>query len=145
MIQCKKCGSENNVKAGNIKGNQRYKCKDCGCQFQPNREKGKPEEVKRLAVLLYMLGLSQRTIAKISRCDVHAVHRWIRKFAEANVVKPAPQSSEVVVELDEMWHYLNSKKTNSGYGRLIAAIPVNLSTGNAEGEIMLHLQGFTSD
>jgi hypothetical protein len=36
----------------------------------------------------------------------------------------------VVVELDEMWHYLRSKKTNFGSGRLIVAIPVNSLTGN---------------
>jgi hypothetical protein len=29
-----------------------------------------------------------------------------------------------------MWHYLRSKKTNFGYGRLIVTIPVNSLTGN---------------
>jgi len=142
--QCKKCGSTNAVKAGKIHGNQRYKCKDCGCQFQPNRRKGKAESTKRPAVLLYVCGLSMRTIAKIVKTDVHAVYRWIRKFAEENYEKPEPKSEAVIIELDEMWHFIKNKKTSSGYGRLIAAIPVNLSTGNAEGEIMLHLQGFTS-
>ena len=144
-IICKKCGSTNAVKAGFLNGNQRYKCKDCGCQFQPNRTKGRPESVKRLAILLYMCGLSMRTISKIVKTDLHAVYRWIRAFAESNYEKPQPPSSEVVVELDEMWHYINVKKTNVGYGRLIVAIPVNLSTGNVEGEIMLHLQNFTND
>jgi hypothetical protein len=84
-----------------------------------------------------------RTIAKIVKTDVHAVYRWIRKFAELNYEKPAPVSGKVVVELDEMWHYIQKNKINSGFGRLIAVIPVNLSTGSAEGEIMLHLSGFT--
>ena len=143
--QCKKCGSIRTVKAGKLAGNQRYKCKDCGCQFQPNRLKGKAESTKRLAVLLYLCGLSMRTIAKIVKTDVHAVYRWIRKFAEENYEKPKPKSEAVVVELDEMWHFIKDKKTSSGYGRLIVAIPVNLSNGNAEGEIMLHLQNFTND
>ena len=142
---CKKCGSTHVVKAGKINGNQRYKCKDCDCQFQPNRRKGKAESTKRLAVLLYLCGLSMRTIAKIVKTDVHAVYRWIRKFAEENYEKPKPKSEAVIVELDEMWHFIKDKKTNSGYGRLIAAIPVNLSTGNVEGEIMLHLQDFMND
>lgn len=144
-ITCKKCSSGKVVKAGKVSGNQRYKCKECGCQFQPNRIKGKPESTKRLAILLYLLGLSMRTISKIVKSDVHAVYRWIRDFAEKNYEKPAPQTSEVVVELDEMWHYLKDKKTSSGYGRLIAAIPVNLLTGSAEGGIMIHLQGFMND
>ncbi len=141
---CKKCKSSHVVKAGKIRGNQRYKCKECGCQFQPNRMKGRAEGVKRLAVLLYLCGLSMRAIAKIVKTDVHAVYRWIRKFAEENYEKPEPKSEAVVVELDEMWHFIKKKKTNVGFGRLIAAIPVNLSTGSVEGVIMLHLQDFTS-
>ena len=144
-IKCKKCSSTKAVKAGFLNGNQRYKCKECGCQFQPNRHKGRPESVKRLAVLLYMCGLSMRTISKIVKTDLHAVYRWIKKFSEENYEKPNPPSSEIVVELDEMWHYIKSKKTSSGYGRLIAAIPVNLSTGNVEGETMIHFQNFTDD
>jgi transposase-like protein len=145
LPSCKKCSSTLLVKAGFINGNQRYKCKDCGCQFQPNRRKGKLESAKRLAVLLYLLGLSMRTISRIVKTDLHAVYRWIRAFAEEHYEKPEPTSGKVIVELDEMWHYINSKKTNSGYGRLIAAIPVNLSTGSVEGETMLHLQNFTND
>ena len=145
VIRCKKCESPSVVKAGNVNGNQRYKCKNCGCQFQPNRKSGKPEGAKRLAQMLYMFGLSQRSIAKIVKSDVHAVHRWIKKFAQEHYEKPEPVSGKVIIELDEMWHYLQKNETNSGYGRLIAAIPVNLSTGSAEGEIMLHFQGFMND
>ena len=144
VILCKKCEGKEVVKAGKIGGNQRYKCKACGHQFQPNKHKGKPESVKRLAVLLYLLGLSMRTIARIVRTDVHAVYRWIRTFAEENYEKPAPQASEVIIELDEMWHFITSKKTNVGCGRLIAVIPVNLSTGSVEGATTLHFQNFTN-
>ena len=143
-ILCKKCESRRVVKAGKINDNQRYKCKCCGCQFQPNRKSGKPEGAKRLAQMLYMFGLSQRSIAKIVKTDVHAVHRWIKKFAQEHYEKPEPISGKVVVELDEMWHYVSKKQINSGYGRLIAAIPINLSTGSAEGETMLHFQNFTN-
>jgi len=144
IIVCKKCSSSSVVKAGKVNNNQRYKCKNCGSQFQPNRKRGKPEKTKRLAIMLYLLGLSIRTIAKVVKTDLHAVYRWIRKFAEDNYEKPVPESKAIIVELDEMWHYIKSKKTNSGYGRLIAVIPVNLSTGSAEGEIMLHFQNFTN-
>jgi transposase-like protein len=81
-IVCKKCGCPDIVKAGKIIGNQRYQCKGCGCQFQPNRSKGRPESTKRLAILLYMCGLSMQ-ISKIVKTDVHAVSRWIRAFAES--------------------------------------------------------------
>ena len=45
-----------------------------------------------------------RTISKVVHADLHAVYRWIRKFAEENYEKPEPASAAIVVELDEMWH-----------------------------------------
>ena len=145
ITRCKKCQSPKTVKAGKVNGNQRFKCKDCGCQFQPNRHHGRPEKTKRFAIILYLFGLSFRTIAKLTKTDLHAVYRWIREFAEEHYEKPEPKSKAVIVELDEMWHFIHSKKNSVGYGKLIAAIPVNLSTGSVEGEIMIHLDGFTSD
>ena len=58
-----------------------------------------------------------------------AVLRWVRLFAEKTYEKPEPAEA-VIVELDEMWHYLGSKKTNSGSGKLIVAVPVDSLTGN---------------
>ena len=144
MYKCKKCGSENNVKAGFIKGEQRYKCKDCGCKFVPTRQRGKDESTKLMAVWLYTHGLSFRTIAKLFKVNVRSVFVWIKTFMQKHYIKPQPSSDCVIVELDEMWHYLHSKKLKSGYGRLIVAIPVNLSTGNVEGEIMIHLPNSTT-
>ncbi len=144
-MQCKKCGSERHVKAGFISGEQRYLCKDCGCKFVPTRHHGKPKKDKLLAVWLYMHGLSFRTIAKLLKVSPKAIFDWVKAFAKENYVKPEPQSEAVVVELDEMWHYLHSKKDKSGFGKLIAAIPISLSTGSVEGVTTLHFQGFTKD
>ena len=37
-------------------------------------------------------------------------------FAEANYEKPEPSDDAVIMlELDEMWHYLTNKKTSSMY------------------------------
>ena len=41
LLHCKKCGSQNHVKAGFVKGKERYKCKDWGCQFVPTKQRGK--------------------------------------------------------------------------------------------------------
>ena len=144
MYACKKCGSFRYVKAGLVKGEQRYKCKDCDCQFVPTRHKGRSANTKILALFLYISGLSLRRIAVAVKTDVHAVYRWILEYGRANYEKPEPQGDAVIVELDEMWHYLHSKKHKCGFGKLIAAIPVNLSTGNVEGEIKLHLRDFTN-
>jgi hypothetical protein len=58
-----------------------------------------------------------------------AVLRWVRLFTETTYTKPEPAEA-VIVELDEMWHYLGAKKTNSGSGKLIVAVPVGSLTGN---------------
>ena len=45
--------------------------------------------------------------------------------------KPAPGDA-IIVELDEMWHYLGSKKTSYGSGKLIVEKLESLLTGNVE-------------
>ena len=145
MISCKKCGSTTHVKAGFIKGEQRYLCKDCGCKFVPTRRRGASQKQKLTAVWLYSHGLSFRAIAKFFGVNVRTAYIWVKSFAEENYIKPEPGGEAVVIELDEMRHYLQSKKTNFGSGRLIAAIPISSSTGNAEDETMIHLQSFTND
>jgi transposase-like protein len=126
---CRKCGSEHNVKSGKVGGAQRYKCKGCGFQFTKEVANGRGADERGKAVALYLLGLSMRAIAKVFRVNVSTVLYWVRNFAAAAYAKPTPRGA-VVVELDEMWHFIQSKKTSSGSGRLIVALPVNSLTGN---------------
>ena len=126
---CRKCGSTNNVKNGHVDGVQRYKCKDCGFQYTKEVANGRSEAERNKAVALYLLGLSMRTIAKLFNVNVTTILYWVRNFAIKNYEKPTPQGA-VIVELDEMWHFLQSKKQNSGSGRLIVALPVSSSIGN---------------
>jgi transposase-like protein len=131
-MKCRKCGSEKSVKNGRHLGRQRYKCKDCGFQFTQEQPKGKDLETKCLAIILYVNGLSFRAIAKIVKVSHKAVHDWVKSFGLETYEKPKPQG-EIVIELDEMWHFLHSKKTNTGYGKHIVALQVNSSTGKVEG------------
>ena len=86
-----------------------------------------------MAVTLYTLGLSMRSIAQLIGVSTTAVMKWIKSFAKENYEKPAPNDA-ILVELDEMWHYLKSKKTSYGYGRHIEEKLESLLTGNAGGE-----------
>ncbi|WP_407651253.1 transposase-like zinc-binding domain-containing protein [Candidatus Bandiella euplotis] len=47
--ECKKCSSSKYVKNGNIRGMQRYKCKECGCNFTSTKLRGCSPEMKALA------------------------------------------------------------------------------------------------
>ena len=130
-MKCRFCGGERCVKNGNHRGSQRYKCKDCGKQFNEVL-KGVPEGLREQGILLYILGLSMRTIADFIGVTPATVLYWVRNFALKVYEKPKPTSGAVIIELDEMWHFLGSKKNKFGYGKPIAALPVNLSTGNVE-------------
>ena len=130
MHECPKCHSHKTVKNGKHLKRQRYRCKICGFQFTRTTPRGRPSCEKALAVLLYTLGLSMNAIARLLKVSTPAVLRWIQTFAEKIYEKPEPGEA-VIVELDEMWHSLGSKKTSSGFGKLIVAIPVSSLTGNA--------------
>ena len=63
---------------------------------------------KLLATILYMHGLSLNAIARLFNVSAPAVLKWVRNFARENYEKPKPGSA-VVMEVDEMWHYLQKK------------------------------------
>lgn len=128
---CPKCQSIEVVKNGKVKGKQRYKCKSCSLQFTRLTPRGRPAQEKAMAVTLYTLGLSIRAIARLIGVSPTAVLKWIKTFAKTHYEKPAPGDA-IIVELDELWHYLGSKKTSYGSGKLIVEKLESLLTGNVE-------------
>jgi len=131
-MRCGKCGSENSVKAGFNHGRQRYKCKQCGRQFTKTDDKN--AQTRALALYLYVVGLSMNAIARMFKIRPSTVLYWVRNFALKAYEKPLPVGG-VVVELDEMWHFLESKKTKFGSGRHIAALPASWLTGSVGIEV----------
>ena len=128
---CPKCQSIEVVKNGKVQGKQRYKCKSCSLQFTRLTPRGRPAQEKAMAITLYTLGLSIRAIARLIGVSPTAVLKWIKTFAKTHYEKPAPGDA-IIVELDEMWHYLGSKKTSYGSGKLIVEKLESLLTGNVE-------------
>jgi len=137
-MECKKCGGKEHSKNGFIKGHQRYKCKNCGYQFVPTLQKGFDEQTKLTACLLYISGLSLRTIARLLHTSATSVLSWVKKFALENYEKPQPNSEAVVIQIDEMWHFLNLKKTKFGYGKHTVLILDNLLIGSVVIVILIH-------
>src|SRR5215213_6974456 len=112
-LRCKRCGSEEQVKNGFMKGLQRYR-KACGLNFTETPPRGMPLDIKLTAVLLYVSGLSMNHTAKMLGVSTPSVMTWIEQFAKAYAQKPAPEGRAVVVELGEMWHSL--KKVQQALG-----------------------------
>jgi IS1 family transposase/transposase-like protein len=118
-IKCKKCGSENKVKNGFVRSKQRYYCKDCHCQFTDTKPRGKPAELKKMAVILYAYcGVSLNKIAKMSGVSGTAVSNWVLEASEkAPTLNPKSDSSIVII--DEMWHFVNGKNNKIWLWRAI--------------------------
>ena len=129
-MRCKGCGSEEQVKNGFVRGQQRYRCRACGLNFTATPPRGKPLAMKVTAVLLYLSGLSMNRTAQLLGVSTPTVQAWIERFAEAYAQKPEPEGRAVVIELDEMWHYLEKSRTSSGCGRLGIVLQDASSIGN---------------
>ena len=130
-LSCKRCGSEAHVKNGLMRGQQRYLCKDCGLNFTNTPPRGKPLALKAAAVLLYVSGLSMNRTAQLLGVSTPTIQAWLELFAAAYAQKPEPEGQAVVIELDEMWHYLKKSPAPSGSGRLGIVLQASWWTGNA--------------
>ena len=74
--------------------------------------------MKALAVLLYAMGnASLGMIARLLRVSSGAVYKWIRQDAEA-IPEPSANSSAGLVQIDEIWHFVNAKKQSLGLASL---------------------------
>jgi hypothetical protein len=61
-------------------------------------------------VLLYLSGRSIHRIASLVRVSAQSVLHWVRAFAAVYYEKPEPTGGTLVLELDEMWHYVKKKQ-----------------------------------
>ena len=129
-LRRKRCGGEEQVKNGFMRGKQRYLCKGCGLNFAGTPPRGLPLRLEVEAVLLYLSGVSMNRAAKLLGVSTPTVQAWIERFAEVYAQKPEPEGRAVVVELDEMWHFLKKRRTSSGSGRLGIVLRDGSSTGS---------------
>jgi len=124
QIICKNCGSEKHTKNGKVRGKQRYKCKECGCNFVVGD--GRSSEgivaMKALVVLFYALAKgSYGMLGKIFGRNRSLIYRWIKE-AGLSIDEPYIDGEIKEIQIDEMWHYIGKKNTNFGSSKpLIAA------------------------
>ena len=64
-MNCSKCNCSNRVKSGKIKDRQRYKCKECGCNYTVEiKLTARPLSQEKQALHLYFEGLGFRFIGR---------------------------------------------------------------------------------
>lgn len=133
---CKKCGSGEKSKNGFVRGHQRFKCTQCGCNYTQTPARGKPAEMKALAVLLYTMGnASYGMIARMLNVSTVAVLKWIRKEA-ARLERPEIPVGDKYIIIDEMWHFVNGKKTRFGSGKPMILCQKELLPGSWAGVML---------
>jgi insertion element IS1 protein InsB len=110
MQVCPQCQSDWLVNNGSVAGKPKKLCRQCGYQFTRPTPRGKPLAMKVHAVLLYLSGISMHRIAFLLRVSAQSVLNWLRTFAQEHYEKPEPTSRAIILELDEMWHYLKQKR-----------------------------------
>jgi transposase len=130
MDACPKCTHPHVVKAGKARGKPRWLCRGCGYQFTCTTPRGRPLWQKSLAIFLYYRGVSMNALGKMFGVWASTILTWIRRYAADHSEKPAPNGKAIVLELDEMWHFLKKNGANSGSGRLLIVIQAASLTGS---------------
>ena len=125
-MNCPKCKSEHHVKDGIVKGKQRYLCKKCKYRYTVPF-KGKPIELKKFALILYLEGLGFRSIERIINVSNVTVMRWVKSLGKEVEFMRRKDKGLEVIEIDETHTYIGSKKTIVGYGLLLTDLEKSLS------------------
>ena len=131
MHACPKCQSDRLVNDGSAAGKPKKLCPQCGYQFTRTTPRGKPLTMKINAVLWYLSGVSMNGIGFLLRVSAQSVLNWIRAFAKEHDEKPEPVGKTIVLELDEMWHYVKKKPQKLWIWKALDRIPGSCWTGSA--------------
>lgn len=145
MVHCKNCDAKNCVKNGKVRGKQRHKCKMCGYNFITGdaRTDEKIAATKAMCVILYALAKgSYNMLGKVFKRNRSLIYRWIRE-AGMKMVEPEIGGLIRELEFDEMWHFVEQKKTSFGSSKPLIAAHGELSPGCLALVILQPSGGFT--
>jgi len=117
--RCPKCQSESIVKNGMTKaGRQKYHCKACNAYGTLNPSIQYTPERKAEILRAYHERSSMRGIQRTFGVARQTLAKWLKEKADSLPEMPPLKESEPedVLELDELWSFVESKKTNDGFG-----------------------------
>ena len=116
-MKCPKCGCADATKNGTMNKKQRYKCKQCGCNYTQATLYRIPLSKRIEAIKLYLEGVGFRGIERLTGISHNTVIKWVKQLAtEIERLRPEIENTVVDVELDEMWHFIQKKLKNAGSG-----------------------------
>lgn len=110
---CPRCQSSHMRKAGISRhGHQRWRCKDCGRTFGDKNYRLIEPDTKAKALAMYAEGVSARAIERLLGVSHNSVLGWVRQEVTQQALQPVPAQELQVVEMDEMWSFVGSKKAD---------------------------------
>ncbi len=80
---------------------------------------------------MYLEGLGFRSIGRILQISHVTIYYWVKQWG-TSIDLPKKQSPVELAELDEMHHYIGTKKTTVGYGLLLIDLVEDLSILSVE-------------
>ena len=110
MSTCPTCQSSTCVKAGIVRNKQRYKCKSCGYFFTDpaSHTRGHSAELKQQALAMVLDGNGIRQEARHTGISHVSILNWIKQAAQTTQRQAIKKAD--VIEIDEMWHYVQKKE-----------------------------------
>ena len=123
MKTCKFCKAQNLIKNGTTRGEQRYLCKECGKnQVSGDKREKYDNKTRYLALAMYLNNAGFWSIGRVLGVPFQLVHTWIRKagnLTEQEIAKKRIPARDIeVLEMDELYTYIQKKTGKSGYGLL---------------------------
>ena len=115
MMKCPSCKANTRQhKIGfTIAQSQRYKCQHCDKRYTPEpKPRGYSKGLRKQALKVYIEGINFRRIGRLLGVHHQSVINWVNAYAEELPEAPVPEQTEAV-EMDELFTYIGSKKTES--------------------------------
>ena len=131
MKECKFCGSGSVVKSGKVRGQQRYRCNNCGKnQISRDARVKYSNKIRQMAIAMYLNNVGIRAIGRVLKISFQLVHSWIKKagsMVENEIERMPRESKEIeVLEMDELYTYIQKKSGKYEYGLLLIGTEMKL-------------------
>ena len=134
IIFCKNCHSKNYIKAGIVRGAQRYECKVCHTHFtERDRRICLTSEDRLRAVRFCLMGVSLNAVAQMFFTSATSLRRWINEEKESPQETPLPNDERDRLYVKQWSIFSRGRKSPIKPGR-IAILKVKLERVNVMSE-----------
>ena len=114
-ISCPKCHLSKYIRNGFVRSKQRYKCKNCFCNFTHKDARNKYDNTSRnLVIRMYLNNCGFRRISEILSIPLATCFMWIRNAGRIvdQMVREQQKASEdiEILEMDELYTFVKKSQ-----------------------------------